>query len=297
MFPDRQERSFKNGFDQEWAAILRGDGQLVTANGLFTFLPVNLTLDETKAPQKKQLIFSKENWYIVSAIAKQGPNKALFADNTVDLFIDVLKKNTFEITMMTISSLIMAFLLYLTRSSYNKIKYQSEYDALTKVYNRRAGLARIEQLCPAYSKNCATVISICFVDINGLKQVNDILGHHFGDELIQTSVAVMKSVIREQDFVIRLGGDEFLIVFSNTDEAMAEKIWQRINQEFDKINETENRPYVISLSHGLVCQRNAQKNIVDDLIRIADEKMYSEKQLIKQNLQIIRSTDTKTPPA
>ena len=99
---------------------------------------------------------------------------------------------------------------------------------------------------------------------------------------------VIKKIIREQDFLVRLGGDEFLIVFNGIDISAAENIWKRIIEAYDKINTVEQRAYNISVSHGIVDFDNKQKNNVDVLINIADEKMYQEKQVIKKNLQVVR---------
>ena len=87
---------------------------------------------------------------------------------------------------------------------------------------------------------------------------------------------------------VRLGGDEFLIVFNGIDISAAENIWKRIIEAYDKINTVEQRAYNISVSHGIVDFDNKQKTNVDDLINTADEKMYQEKQVIKKNLQVVR---------
>jgi len=130
--------------------------------------------------------------------------------------------------------------------------------------------------------------SLCFIDINGLKEVNDVLGHKLGDELIVLVSSVIKKTIREQDFLIRLGGDEFLIVFHNIRKEIAEDIWQRIVQNYNQINQIEDRPYMISVSHGIVDFDNTCKDLVDDLINAADEKMYHEKQIIKSGLTVVK---------
>lgn len=159
------------------------------------------------------------------------------------------------------------------------------YDTLTGAYNRRSGLAKLSRMF-AYDDRRQFTMSLCFVDINGLKQVNDILGHKYGDELIVSTVDTIKNIIRDYDFVIRLGGDEFLIVFNGINAEIAENIWVRIVEAYEKINQEENRPYLISISHGIVEYNNKQKTHLDNLIREADEKMYLEKRRIKEDLKI-----------
>ena len=118
--------------------------------------------------------------------------------------------------------------------------------------------------------------------------MNDKLGHDKGDELIITVSNVINESIRDEDFLIRMGGDEFLIVLDNANINEAESIWGRVVSIFDGINQNEDRPYVISVSHGLVELDVRKDKDIDALIKIADEKMYSEKRKIKVDLRIIK---------
>lgn len=83
--------------------------------------------------------------------------------------------------------------------------------------------------------------------------------------------------------MIRLGGDEFLIVFINTNEKVAEQIMKRIQEEYKRINETENRKYFISISHGIIVYNHSQQTDIESLIKAADEKMYMKKRQIKND--------------
>lgn len=159
------------------------------------------------------------------------------------------------------------------------------YDSLTKVYNRRSGLAKLSRMF-TYDDRREFTMSLCFIDINGLKQVNDELGHKYGDDLIVSSIDVIRDTIREYDFVIRLGGDEFLIVFNHINAEIAETIWSRIVETYEKINQEDHKPYLISVSHGIVEYNNKQKIDLDSLIKEADEKMYLEKRMIKEDLGV-----------
>ena len=157
------------------------------------------------------------------------------------------------------------------------------YDGLTKVYNRRSGLPKLSRMIN--SDDEAKIYSLCYIDINGLKQVNDQLGHKYGDDLIKTVVDVVKKQIRGDDFVIRLGGDEFLIVFQDVDVKVAENIWKRISKAYEAINKSLEKPYIISVSHGVVGCSNKDECSVDTLIKIADEKMYEEKRKMKEDVE------------
>lgn len=163
------------------------------------------------------------------------------------------------------------------------------YDQLTKAFNRRSGLARLNRILQLDSTRHLK-LSFCFIDINGLKEVNDRLGHKYGDELIVSVVECIKKEIRDEDFIIRMGGDEFLIVFNGIDEEISEKVWERILKRYQYINEQEGRLYLISVSHGIVTCDKFEKVDIEFLIKNADDKMYAEKKYIKETLkvQIIR---------
>ncbi len=166
------------------------------------------------------------------------------------------------------------------------------YDQLTETYNRRSGLAKLGKILRTGGRRHLR-ISLCFVDINGLKDVNDQLGHKYGDELIISAVNGIKQEIREEDFIIRMGGDEFLIVLKGIGQEQAEMVWERIAQRYLTINEREDRPYSISVSHGIseYDSENPEGPDMDFLITEADNKMYAEKKYLKEVLkvQIIKS--------
>ena len=159
------------------------------------------------------------------------------------------------------------------------------FDQLTKVYTRKSGLAKLSKLVGQDNRR-KLHFSLCFIDINGLKMVNDILGHNYGDELIVSAIDVIKNEIREDDYVIRMGGDEFLIVFSNINSQIAETIWERINARYEEINVTEDKPFLISVSHGIVEYEHVNRSRIDDLIKRADDKMYVEKKYLKEAVKI-----------
>ena len=105
------------------------------------------------------------------------------------------------------------------------------YDQLTGAYNRRSGLAKLNRILHEDNRRSLT-LSLCFIDINGLKEVNDHLGHKYGDELIISVVKGITDEIRDEDFVIRMGGDEFLVVIKGIGADLSEKVWERINDEY-----------------------------------------------------------------
>ena len=289
MFDEKKEQKFESDHSDEWGKILADKKQFVTSDGLFTALKVNINHKFNLVDNKvdSRIVLGDGYWHIVSKVSKNDAVEIEYLVNKNVLIMDVLRKNSNYFILMTLISTIMGFLVYVNKKTYMKIKYYSEYDSLTHVFNRRAGFAKLKELAPSDDRRRLKV-SLCYIDINGLKEVNDNLGHQYGDELIVTATQIIKSEIREQDFLMRLGGDEFLIVFSGIDAMEAEKVWQRIAASCDEVNANESRDYLISLSHGLVDFGDTKNNDIDDLIKIADEKMYAEKIIIKKDIEIVR---------
>ena len=155
------------------------------------------------------------------------------------------------------------------------------YDGLTRTYNRRTGLSRLATILENGKEDLH--FSLIFMDLNGLKEVNDNLGHEAGDELLNLAVDSVKEIIRDNDFIIRLGGDEFLVALKDVNEKTAGEIWARVLQKYEDINSSMEKPYIISVSHGVIEYNKNSGITLEDLIKIADEKMYAEKRRIKNN--------------
>jgi diguanylate cyclase (GGDEF)-like protein len=289
MFADLQNNTFQNKYANEWNSIVNNDGQIITANGLFTYSEFDLY--DSLAAYRQDLNLDKIKssnwrWYIVSTISHNDNNKSLFFDNPLEILASVFQKNWFSIVLLAIlSGFISIFASYNIRS-FNTMKYYSEYDSLTNVYNRRTGLEKIHKLFSVNDQRQHHA-SICFIDINGLKQINDVLGHKIGDDMILTTIQIIKSSIRDDDFITRHGGDEFLIVHKNATVDQAEEIWKRIVASIDEFNQTKQKPYIISVSHGIIQLNSTEKQQVEAIILLADARMYEEKRKIKENLNVI----------
>lgn len=160
--------------------------------------------------------------------------------------------------------------LYLEKE---KLNYYASIDELTGVLNRRSGLKLLGKelnLSKIDNKN----LVVCFVDIDRLKIINDILGHEEGDKLLINTAKILKESIRKTDFVIRMGGDEFLIVFPGTTRKEVNKIWYRICRTIEEINKN-NDSYNLSLSYGFY--EYSKEMSISDLIQNADVEMYKKK--------------------
>ena len=150
----------------------------------------------------------------------------------------------------------------------------AETDALTGLPNARALMARLEQES-ARSRRQHTPYSIFVVDLNGLKQINDTLGHVTGNKVLQAVARTLQSCLREYDLAARMGGDEFVLLLpgmSSADAALKRldlsKAVTALNQDFPAAS--------ISISMGSATFPEESQN-VEQLMALADRRMYWHK--------------------
>lgn len=165
-----------------------------------------------------------------------------------------------------------------------KLNYLASIDAMTGVLNRKSGLELLGKEFILSNTNNGTMV-VCFIDVDKLKYINDTFGHEEGDKLLKNAALILKNSIRKTDFVIRMGGDEFLVVFPQTTMKEANKVWYRILKTVEEINES-NEKYNLSLSYGFYEYRKdkGKKLNVNELIRRADLEMYKIKNIKKEDL-------------
>ena len=127
-----------------------------------------------------------------------------------------------------------------------------------------------------------------FLDVNGLKKVNDSLGHDYGDQLLIIVSKIILDNVRSDNILLRYGGDEFILVIKETSIEKAKIIWQRINAAFKDVNENEDLLFNISVSHGIVEYSSNENTSLNDLIKKADKKMYEEKKRLNKSLSLLK---------
>lgn len=167
-----------------------------------------------------------------------------------------------------------------------KLNYLASIDAMTGALNRKSGLELLEREFKLLNINNENLV-ICFVDVDGLKIINDTFGHEEGDKLLINATKILKESIRKTDFVIRMGGDEFLVVFPETSMKEANKVWGRILKSVEEINK-DNEKYNLSLSYGFYeySKETEKKLTINELIKRADIEMYKVKRKRRRNFGI-----------
>jgi len=157
-----------------------------------------------------------------------------------------------------------------------KLEKLARIDSLTGCFNRGYGLELLDRQIKLSHRSKSPLL-LAFLDIDGFKAINDNFGHDEGDKVLKEVVKLFKSTLREIDIICRMGGDEFLLIFPENSLKDAPLIRERLNKNLTKLNHSLNKPYKIELSIGLSEYNPDNSQPMDELIRIADERMYEEK--------------------
>lgn len=158
-----------------------------------------------------------------------------------------------------------------------KLRYISERDMLTGLYNRYSFEEKIKSL--NYEEYLP--LGIIMGDVNGLKIVNDTLGHLDGDNLLKAIAKILKEICDPNGYVFRWGGDEFMILLPNCSEAKSEKIIKDITQ---KCKQAEYKFMQLSIALGEAIRHSIDDNIYDCITKV-EEKVYRQKLLEKKSIK------------
>lgn len=171
--------------------------------------------------------------------------------------------------------------------STNIYKEKALVDKLTSVYNR-------EGLVQKVIENGIKDYIVVNIDIDNFKQVNDLLGHEMGDEVLRQLAKIFKTNVKESDIVARYGGDEFIILFNTENKDFVndriESIQNKINCYINKFN-TENNSLIstdkpVSFSYGII-----EYNSFNDMIEVSknNNELYELKtQIIKADKDLYK---------
>ena len=120
-------------------------------------------------------------------------------------------------------------------------------------------------------------LHIGFIDMDGMKAINDRFGHAVGDEALKDTAAVLRASFRDSDVLARVGGDEFVVLTIGADDHAMERILERLFAAVAKANREAQRPYALSLSLGVVACDVESGATLDQMIEEADRRMYQAK--------------------
>jgi diguanylate cyclase (GGDEF)-like protein len=149
------------------------------------------------------------------------------------------------------------------------LESQAVTDDLTGVLRRGAGLAALERDLAAVKRSASGRLAVVFIDLDGLKEVNDQLGHVEGDRLLRKVATALESGLRAQDLVFRYGGDEFVCILPESNAGAA---WNKVREIRDGLAaEMARTPF----THGAAEFRAGDTS--RDLLARADADLYQRR--------------------
>ncbi len=181
----------------------------------------------------------------------------------------IIINNDFPINSLLCHTLIMSI-----GNAIDSISKLNVLDTLCGIYNRN-GFYRnamfIYKDCVAEEK----ALTLCFIDVDGLKMINDTYGHKEGDFAIKSISDAISSSCGSADICGRFGGDEFVVI--GTGEDFAESFISRFEKRIEELNSEYDKPFLLSASTGYISVVPGKDDSLMDIIQQADERMYEVK--------------------
>lgn len=204
--------------------------------------------------------------HVVISIAEGNPSEPLTLTQTG---LDAFSPDTLE--MRAISHLVNTTARELEEAN-QSLEKQANTDQLTGIYNRhKAGVVLDQEYRRA--QRYGRPLSLIMIDIDDFKQINDHFGHQVGDQVLIKTTRVIQPVIRETDWFVRWGGEEFLIICPETDLKGTAEIAERLRVAVANAPILEQRPVTISV--GVAC--HVKEDTLDTLLECADKALYQAK--------------------
>jgi len=199
------------------------------------------------------MLSGKVSNYVLAKLTDKNTIIGYLLVDNISRETDVNIKEVVESVAIFISEEVRNYILQ------SEMLYMSEHDILTDVGNRKAFNSKIGML-----EGMDISVGICFVDINGLKSVNDEMGHEAGDNVIKEASEAIASIFKKK-YCYRIGGDEFVVVMPQVSEGTFAQHVERLRKKSKKI----------SMAIGSVWSEKCLD--VEELVNIADKNMYADK--------------------
>ena len=158
-------------------------------------------------------------------------------------------------------------MLQKTHKDQEILSYEASHDELTNLYNRKAFEKKREELA-------GTDHAMLLVDVDYFKSVNDTHGHEIGDKVLKNVASILASCFRTEDYICRIGGDEFVILMQHMNESLKHVAEAKILRVRELLKKTEGLPST-TVSIGIAF---SSKEGEEDMFRKADEALYAVKE-------------------
>ena len=247
---------------------------------------INIDSSQILKPIKEKLISKESN---IIELEQNNENYIIHTKyiKELDLYLAIEVKlsdythNSIEVLYLNLIAS-MAVVLFVIIIMYRIIYKHSEslekmafFDPLTKLNNRRYFLAKLEDSIKKSTKDKST-FCIVFLDIDNFKVINDIHGHHVGDDILQKVSDLLKESIRENDIIARWGGEEIVILFPETDITIGKVLTEKLRLLLENnIKIQEILSSTLTASIGIT--QYIQNDNTDSIIKRSDDAMYLSK--------------------
>jgi two-component system cell cycle response regulator len=159
----------------------------------------------------------------------------------------------------------------------NELKALSLQDELTGLYNRRGFMTLAEQHW-RLALRTHQAFSLLYMDVDGLKHINDTFGHAQGDQALRNVARLLERTFRQSDILARLGGDEFTVLLAECDLTSCQHAIARLKEALNQANAAASSLCNLSLSIGAACFNADRQVSLTDMLKQADAEMYAHKQ-------------------
>lgn len=181
----------------------------------------------------------------------------------------------FAITLMVVMSIMLNYYRYSEKRIKSYLIKHSEQDPLTGLMNRRSIIKTYETFMHHKRQNYLPVVAI-MGDIDFFKKINDTYGHHAGDTVLKEISALFTNNLREQDIICRWGGEEFLVLLSNTELRTGESIAEKLRKTIaDSVFEIDSDTLSVTMSFGVA--HTEDFIALHQLVSLADTSLYKAK--------------------
>jgi diguanylate cyclase (GGDEF)-like protein len=158
-----------------------------------------------------------------------------------------------------------------------RIQTLSITDELTGLYNRRGFFQLVYSRLDFMRRNPEMIPIVMFMDMDGLKMINDTYGHKEGDRAIAIFAGMLKDTLRKEDIIGRMGGDEFIVFSSVKSRETGQHVANRLRAKMEEYNTKKLHPYEVNASIGSVVLEESTKEYFEEAILSADAVLYEEK--------------------
>jgi len=162
----------------------------------------------------------------------------------------------------------------------DELRALSLVDELTGLYNRRGFLTLATQQLKLCDRTMRPAV-VVFVDLDGMKRINDDFGHDVGDQALIETANILRQCFRYSDVVARLGGDEFVTLAIDADFELSGSIQQRLYDKLAELNARVGRTFELQFSIGMAPYDPASAEMIEEVLARADSLMYEQKRARK----------------